>query len=134
MKSIIIGLIIILTSFSTVANASDVGLICTNQREEVPRLFKVDLANKVSSYFSYAYSKWQKIPFTFVSTDEIKLADYGSESIKISRVTLEWTGKIDIDFDSSPNLHRGSCVTKKLQQMNDVAKRELDKLNNKRAF
>jgi hypothetical protein len=133
MKSIIIGLIIILTSFSTVANASNVGLICTNQREEVPRLFKVDLANKDSYYFSYAYSKWETISTTYVSTDEIKLQRYGVNII-ISRVTLEWEGHIDIDFDSSPNLHRGSCVTKKLQQMNDVAKRELDKLNNKRAF
>jgi hypothetical protein len=96
-------------------------------------LFKVDLANKDSSYFSYAYSRWQTISFTYVSTDEIKLQEYGVDII-ISRVTLEWEGRIDIDFDSSPNLHRGSCVTKKLQQMNDVAKRELDKLNNKRAF
>ena len=134
MKFIIIGLAIIITSFSAVVKADSVGLICTNQSEETPRLFKVNLATKSSSFFSYADSAWQDIFYTKVNIDEIMLEDYRNNRIDISRVTLEWKGRTNIDFEKSSNLHRGSCVTKKLKQMNDIAKRELDKLNNKRAF
>jgi hypothetical protein len=135
MKYTILVLTLILAAFSTVANASSVGLICTNQSEETLRLFKVNLANKRSSFFSYADSEWKQIYSTDVSIDEISFRDVLlSDLIKISRVTLEWEGRVDIDFKKSKNMYKGSCATKKFEQMNDIAKRELDKLNNKRAF
>lgn len=133
MKYTILVLITILAAFSSAANASSVGLICTNESEKVPRLFKVNLSQRESSFFSYAESNWKSITTTSVSIDEIKLSKVFA-SLKISRITLDWNGDADIDFERSKKLSKGSCATKIYLEMNDIAKRELDKLNNKRAF
>ena len=137
MKPFLISIsLVLLLAFSLQAKADSIGLICVNQlKEEPPRIFNIDLGNESWEYFNYAGSKWKSFYRVKVTTERVTLEGDSSNSlVAISRINLSMKADLDIDFEFSKGHFKGSCAPKPISALTLVAQRELDKLNNKRAF
>lgn len=138
MKPLLIPIsLALLLASSLQAKADSIGLICANQlKEEPPRIFNINLSEETGVYFNYAGSKWKKIYYVDVSTEYVTLKNYitSSHPAIISRMNLSMKADLDIDFTEAKGDFKGSCAPKPTTALNSLAQRELDKLNNKRAF
>lgn len=137
MKPLLISIsLVLLLASSPQAKADSIGLICVNQlKEEPPHIFNIDLSEESGKYLSYADSRWESIPSVEVATEHLHLRGrYGEYAIIISRMNLSMEADLNIDFNLVFGNFKGSCVPKPVTALGLIAQRELDKLNNKRAF
>ena len=145
--------IISLTLLSTVvfAQPQSIGLTCISTNEN-PMIFNVDLQNEKASYFDLASNNWKPFEYVSVRLEEVVLMPRsaftkaslltgtgerrGFWKIHVDRVTLEWFTLVTVNFDDNDfsTKRNGSCSLHESSEIENIARREYDRLNNIRAF
>jgi len=145
--------IIVLTLLSTLvfSQPQSIGLTCISTNEN-PMMFNVDLQNERASYFDLASNNWKPFEYVSVRLEELVLMPksiYGKEylltgsgdirgywKIHVDRVTLEWFTLVTVNFDDNDfsTKRNGSCSLHESSEIENIARREYDRLNNIRAF
>ena len=132
------------------AQATQIGLLCVAPGE-TPMIFKANLTNETSQYFSLSQGIWQSFRYTDVRIEELILmprsAPYNGRSywlditrrgegkVHVNRTTLEWETLETVDLEETgPTTRRGSCTVHTYGEIDQIATREYSRLNNTRAF
>ena len=138
----------ILLPNSVYSQQNKIGLTCTAPNE-IPMIFNVDLSKESAAYFDFAKNDWRNFKFVTVRLNELVLMpdmlqgiqksdrliySKGYAKIHIDRTSLEWFTMLTIDFDSNYIGRTGGCSVHEVNEINDIARREYDRLNNTRAF
>jgi hypothetical protein len=147
-KNLFAIIILLLLSSSVFAQQNRIGLTCTATNEN-PMMFKVVLDNESAEYFDLARNSWSTFTHVTVRIGEVVLMPLynggksytlsqqpGFGKIHIDRTTLEWMTRVSKDFDEINGgvVRRGSCSVHTYGEIDSIAKREYDRLNNIRAF
>lgn len=127
----VLGILFITSSYQ--AKANSVGLLCTNQlKEESPQIFNIDLSGEKGSYFNYTNEQWERLSKVKIGTYNISIN--GGTSINRMNLSMESKRFLYCIGNCNELSFKGSCVTKKTNELKELAQRELSKLNNNRAF
>jgi hypothetical protein len=130
------------------AQATQIGLLCVAPGE-TPMIFKANLTNETSQYFSLSQGTWQSFRYTEVRIEELILMprtdsrdktywlgrERGINKVHVNRTTLEWETRETADLaESGVTARRGSCTVHTYGEIDQIATREYSRLNNTRAF
>ena len=130
------------------AQATQIGLLCVAPGE-TPMIFKANLTNETSQYFSLSQGTWQSFRYTEVRIEELILMprtdsrdktnwlgrERGINKVHVNRTTLEWETQETVDLEGvGPTTRRGSCTVHTYGEIDQIATREYSRLNNTRAF
>ena len=130
------------------AQATQIGLLCVAPGE-TPMIFKANLTNETSQYFSLSQGTWQSFRYTEVRIEELILMprtdsrdktywlgrERGINKVHVNRTTLEWETQETVDLEGvGPTTRRGSCTVHTYGEIDQIATREYSRLNNAWAF
>ena len=118
------------TGDTTIAQIDrNVGLVCVHDDEEPTKFIKVNIAGDQAEQFDFAYDRWESWDFS-VRAEYIGVDQYSNSSIylHINRTSLRGV----ISYIDQP--HDWGCSLKSWDEVDQMVKEELDKLNQTRAF
>lgn len=150
MKHLISIIALTLLSTAVFAQPQRIGLTCISTNEN-PMIFNVNIQNESASYFDLASNNWKPFQYVSIRINELVLiprppifnpAYYltgqgdlrGYWKFHVNRVTLEWFTKLTVDFDDNGIDRKGNCSVHGASEIENIARREYDRLNNIRAF
>jgi hypothetical protein len=132
------------------AQATQIGLLCVAPGE-TPMIFKANLTNEASQYFSLSQSTWINFEYTEVRLNELILmpkqgtftknsllnargSKRGWWKVHIDRTNLQLFTTVTVDLDQNGTERAGSCTVHTYGEIDQIASREYSRLNNTRAF
>lgn len=123
------------------AQATKIELMCVAPGEPL-MIFKANLTQESSQYFSLSQSTWERITYTEVKIEELILmpnvsgekrvyltgsgSTRGYRKIHINRTNLQFFTNVTVDLDGNGTTRTGSCTVHTFGEIDQIASRSTD--------